>query len=157
MQSSPSSLPPRVSSSWRIGIVHSSYYPEEVGALVREAERVLREAGIARGNVRVFPVAGSFEIPMMGAALLEEEEVDALIGLGIIVRGETHHADLIAEAVSRGIMEIQVRHGVPFAFEVLYVDDLAQAQERCRGAGNRGGEAARAVLHSLAQLATIRS
>ncbi|MDD5623382.1 MAG: 6,7-dimethyl-8-ribityllumazine synthase [Candidatus Peribacteraceae bacterium] len=150
-------LPAHVSSSSRIGIVHSSFYPEVVAGLVAGAERALEKAGIVQGNIRLYPAAGSFEIPLIGAALLAEKEADALIGLGVIVEGETHHARLLAESVARGIMDVQLKYGVPFAFEVLYVDVLAQAQERGGAQGNKGAEAARAALHSLAQLGRIRS
>ncbi|HBU09590.1 MAG TPA: 6,7-dimethyl-8-ribityllumazine synthase, partial [Candidatus Peribacter riflensis] len=150
-------LPARISSSWRIGIVHALFHDEAVSSMVQGARQVLAQAGIAAGNVRTFPVAGSFEIPLIGAALIAAKEVDALIGLGIVVEGETHHARLIAENATRAIMDLQVRHTVPFAFEILYVKDSAQVQGRVTGEGNRGAEAARAVLHSLAQLKALHS
>ncbi|OIO53509.1 6,7-dimethyl-8-ribityllumazine synthase [Candidatus Peregrinibacteria bacterium CG1_02_54_53] len=147
------SFPARISSGWRIGIVHSSFYPEVVSELVKGAQQVLRDAGIAPGNVRTYPVSGSFEIPLIGAALIKEKEVDALIGLGVIVEGETHHARLIAEQTARGIMDLQVRHLTPFAFEILYVHSLEQARARLR----HGAQAAHTVLHSLAQLSPLHS
>lgn len=153
MKSSQPLIPPViVNPGWRIAIVHSSYYPEEVSQLVEAARKTLEDAGIPRTNISVHPVAGSFEIPLIGAALLEAKGADALIGLGVIVEGETHHADLIARAVSRGIMDVQIRYRKPFSFEVLYVDSIDQARARSGTDGNRGAEAARGVLHSLAQL-----
>jgi 6,7-dimethyl-8-ribityllumazine synthase len=150
-------LPALISSSWRVGIVHSLFHADIVDRLAAAAERTLREAGISQSNIRLYPVAGSFEIPLMGAALLEAKEVDALIGLGVIVEGETHHARLLAESVAHGIMDVQITFAAPFAFEVLYVDAIAQAEERAGDTGNKGEEAARAVLTSLAQLARFRS
>ena len=144
-------LPEEIDPAWRIGIIHSSYYKEEVERLVQGAVSALKEVGIS--NISLHPVPGSFEIPLLGAALAEEKKVDALIGLGIIVEGETHHAKLVADSVTRGIMDVQTTHQVPFAFEVLYVKDLLQAQERI----DKGKEAAEAILHSLAQIQTIRS
>ncbi|MFA6523478.1 MAG: 6,7-dimethyl-8-ribityllumazine synthase [Candidatus Peribacteraceae bacterium] len=148
----PLPLPGPVNSSWHVGIIHSSYYKEEVDALVSGAERTLREAGILPGSIRTFSVPGSFEIPLLGEALARTKEVDALIGLGIVVQGETHHAALVAGEAARGIMDVQLRHGIPFAFEILSVDRLELARARL----DRGEEAARSVLHSLAQLARIR-
>jgi len=148
VQSSPLPLPARISSGWRIGIVHSRYYPEIVAKLIEGAQKVFHDAGIAPGNVRTYAAPGSFEIPLIGAALIEAKEVDALIALGVIVEGGTHHASLIAGEAARAIMDLQVRHRIPFAFEILYVRNIEQARERL----DRGAEAARAVLHSLAQI-----
>ena len=146
-------LPPGINRAWRIGIVHSSFYKEEVAALVEGAVQVLKDAGISAAHIKTYAVPGSFEIPLIGAALAGEREADALIGLGIIVQGETHHARLIAEQAARGIMDVQVQYGVPFAFEILFVDTIALARERL----DRGEEAALAVLHSLAELKKIGS
>ncbi len=146
------SLPARISSGWRIGIVHSQYYPDIVTKLVAGAQKVLRDAGIAQGNVRTYAAPGSFEIPLIGASLIASKEVDALIALGVIVEGETHHASLIAGEAARAIMDLQVRYTIPFAFEILYVKNIEQARERT----DRGGEAAHAVLHALAQIEPFR-
>lgn len=152
LQSFPLPLPAHVSSGWRIGIIHSRYYPEIVAALVEGAEAVLHEAGIAQGNVRRYAAPGSFEIPLIGSALIAAKEVDALIALGVIIEGETHHASLIAGEAARAIMDLQVRHRLPFAFEILYVKTPEQALAR----KDRGREAARAVLHALAELEPLR-
>jgi len=144
----PPSLPSRISPSWRIGIVAAQYYPEIVDSLIAGAEQTLRQAGITASNIRVFPAPGSFEIPLIGASLFKTKEVDALIGLGVIVQGETHHASLIAEQAARGMMDLQLQYHRPFAFEILFVNDIAQARARL----DRGAEAARAVLHALASL-----
>ena len=149
----PLELPENVNSAWRIGIVASFFYEEEMNALVDGAQSVLTEAGIDPNNILLFEAPGSFEVPLIGEALAEAQEVDALIGLGIIVEGETHHARLLADQASRGIMDVQLRHRVPFAFEILYVDDLAQVNDRL----NKGGEAAVAVLKTLAILDEIES
>lgn len=146
-------LPPRVSTGWRIGIVASQYYPEVVQALIAGAEKTLRDAGIMASNIRVFPAPGSFEIPLIGAALFAADEADALIGLGVIVQGETHHADLIAREAARGMMDLQLQYQRPFAFEILHVDSIEHARARL----DRGAEAARAVLHSLAQIEPLHS
>lgn len=142
-----------VNSSWRIGIVHASFHKEEVRHLVQGAADALAQAGIEPNHIKKYPVFGSFEIPLVGAQLAASNEVDALIGIGIIVEGETHHAELIARAAVQGIMDVQVTHHIPFAFEILYVDDIAKARLRI----GRGADAARSALHSLALLHRIRS
>ncbi len=147
-QQSPSSPPPKVDPAWRIGIVHSSYYKEEVTALVGSAREALIEAGIPADHISLHTAYGSFEVPLIGAALARAKEVDALIGIGIIVEGETHHAALLAQAAAQGMMDVQVHLGVPFAFEILHVRSLEQVRARL----DKGAEAAKAVLHSLAEL-----
>ena len=158
MQTKQNSSPAiRAHPSWRIGIVFSSFYTEEVSALVDGAKAALLRAGIAEQNITEHAVAGSFEIPLIGSILAHEKKVDALIGMGIIVEGETHHAELLARESARGIMDVQVQYGIPFAFEVLYVKNLSQAKARSDGADNKGAEAAWAVLHSLANIRKLRS
>ncbi len=149
------SLP--VDPSWRIGIVASSFHPEHVQGLIDGARQIFRSAGLAEEKVTIHPAAGAFEIPLIGAALAQAKSVDALLGLGVIVEGETHHARLLAESVAHGMMDVQVTYRIPFAFEVLYVQNITQALERCAGEQNKGAEAAIAVLHSLAQLQGLRS
>ena len=147
----------KADASWRIAIIHSSYYPEEVAHLVAGARAELLQSGVKADNIVECGVTGSFEIPLIGAVLAFEKNVHALIGIGIIVEGETYHAELVARETARGIMDVQVQYGVPFAFEVLYVKKLSQAKVRSAGTHNKGGEAARTVLHSLAQMGKLRS
>ncbi len=149
-------LPAHVDSNWRIGIVASSYYKEEIDGLIEGARKTLVDAGISDANITVYPAPGSFEIPLIGAALAEEEKVDALIGFGIIVEGDTHHARLLAEAATQGIMETQLTYHIPFAFEVLYVNNIEDARARCFGDASKGIEAALAVLHSLSAITSIK-
>ena len=149
--------PMRAGSPWRIGIVHSSFYREEVGRIVAGARKMLEEAGIASKNISEHVAAGSFEIPLIGSVLAKAKKVDALLGIGIIVEGETHHAELLARESARGIMDVQLQYGIPFAFEILYVKNLKDAVLRSTGSSNKGAEAARAVLQSLAEMKRLRS
>ncbi len=144
---------PKINPSWKIGIVAASFYKEEIDALIASAKECFAEAGIPDANVTVHPAPGSFEVPLIGEWLAASRKVDALIGLGIIVQGETKHADLLAAESARGLMDVQLKHGLPFAFEILWVSDIAHARAR----GDKGREAAMAVLHSLAEKARITS
>jgi len=143
---------PRADPDWRIAVVHSSFYPEETGRLVAGAVRALREAGIPERNISLCPVPGAFEIPVVGRALAEAGAADGMIALGIVVEGETHHARLVAQQCARGVMDVQTRFGVPFAFEVLYTDDLDIARARL-GKGKEAAEAVLRVLHAKKYLA----
>ena len=146
-----------VDPSWRIGIVYSSFYAGDVSKLISGAKAVLLQAGIKKENITEHAVPGSFEIPLIGTVLAREKKVDALIRLGIIVEGESQHAGLVAAEAARGMMDVQTQYGIPFAFEILYVNDLEQAKVRSSGADNKGGEAARVVLHSLAEIQKLHS
>jgi 6,7-dimethyl-8-ribityllumazine synthase len=149
---------PKADPAWKIGIVASYYYKEEMEGLVAGAKEALLEAGLPEANILLHEASGSFEVPLIGAALAESKKVDALIGFGIIVEGKTHHARLLAENVARAFMDVQMKHLLPFAFEILYVNDIAQAQERSApGPANKGREGAHAALHSLAELKRIRA
>lgn len=146
-------LPTFIDPSWRVAIVHSSFYEAEIMEMIASAKEVLLAATLDPMHITIHPVAGSFEVPLIGAALAEAKKADALIGLGIIVEGETHHGALLAAESTRGIMEVQLRFGIPFTFEILYVKSLEQARQRA----DKGTEAAYAALHSLAELHRIRS
>jgi len=149
--------PENVDPNWKVGIVFSTYYEDEINSLVECAKETLIDAGVTSSSIYLHPVAGSFEVPLIGAALANAGEVDALIGFGIIIQGETEHADHIARETARGIMDVQTRYRTPFAYEVLHVNSLKEVQERCSGNENKGKEAACTVLHSLAELQSMRS
>ncbi len=152
----PTDLPAKINPTWNIGFVASTYHKEHIDALVKGASDLLVLAGIEPDHIHLFSAPGSFEIPLIGAALAQTEKFDALMGFGIIIEGDTHHARLLAESVTHAMMNIQVSHRIPFAFEILYVNTIEDAIERTKGELNKGTEAARAVLHSLAELEKIR-
>lgn len=158
MKSTPTQPPAsfRADPSWKIGIVCSSFYKEVMEQLLEAALSALQSGGILEKNITVHWAPGCFEIPLIGKALAQEKKVDGLIALGIIVEGETHHARLLAEQASRGIMDVQLAYQLPFAFEILYVPRFEQARERAAGSHNKGAEAAVAVLQSLQVLKGIR-
>lgn len=108
---------------------------------------MLEDAG---AEVEVVRVPGAFEIPVTVECLAGRRDEDgwgAIIGLGVIIRGETAHADLIGTAVTTALMEASVRHRIPVVHEVLLVASLVQADARCLDLRhNRGAEAARTAL-----------
>lgn len=136
-------------SALKIGIVVSNYYADTItGKLLLGAEAVLKEWKVSPKNITVVRVPGCFEIPYGCSVLLKQKKFDALITLGCIVKGETDHDRYIASAVSQGIMNLTLAHGVPIAFGVLTVNNLVQAKARSTGKNNKGVEAAIAALEA---------
>jgi 6,7-dimethyl-8-ribityllumazine synthase len=129
----------------RVAIVVARFNEIVTTALLDGAVQALAHAGVADDDVTVVWVPGAFEIPTVAARLAGD--VDAVVCLGAVIRGETAHFELVANEAARGIGEVTRSTGVPCIFEVLATDDLAQAQARAGGAhGNKGWEAAMAAV-----------
>ena len=136
----------------RFAVVASIYNAEFVDGLVASAQAEL--AAIAPGSsVEVHRVPGSFEIPLAVQALAESGATDAIFAFGLIWEGETSHADLIATAVTRALLDLSLRFHLPVLHEVIVVQTEEQARERCLATTlNRGTEAARAAVRMLQAL-----
>ena len=131
----------------RIAIVASAYNAKYVDAMLDASLNVLGENGA--GEVELIRVPGAFEIPVAVAKLARRKRKRpvAIICLGLIIRGETAHAEHIGTAVSRLLGEISVETGVPVIHEVLLLENKAQARKRCVNRSiNRGAEAAHTAL-----------
>ena len=135
-------------------IIASKYNARYVDAMLREARKTLEDAGAE--TVEVVRVPGAFEIPVIAARLARActPPLGAIICLGVILRGETMHAQLIAEAVSSGLVQVQLNYEVPIIHEILLLENKQQAEVRCLSAEhNRGAEAAQTALE-MAQIMT---
>lgn len=134
----------------RIGIVVSSYHRDITGKLHDGAVETLGGVGIGSEDIFTAWVPGSWEIPLAAQRLLESEKWDAVICLGCVIRGETTHDQHINTTISNALGMLSLDYSKPVAFGVLTCNTLEQAQARCGGAvGNKGVEAAEAVLHML--------
>jgi 6,7-dimethyl-8-ribityllumazine synthase len=129
----------------RFAIVVGRFYEDLAERLVASASDVFEEAGT--DGVDVFDVPGAFEIPLAAKYCAESGRYAGVAGLGAVIRGETSHYDHVVEECARGLMDVQLRTGVPCAFGVLTVENLDQALARA-GGGKRdqGRNAAEAVL-----------
>ena len=128
----------------RFGIAAASYNPEFADALVGNCLDTLAKAG---GEVKVFRVPGSFEVTAAAAKLAKSGRYDCVIGLGILVQGETSHAQHIGDAVAHGLTNVAIQTGVPTVFGIVTANNLKQARVRCLGKQyNRGREAARTAI-----------
>lgn len=153
------SLPPkpRVISSQRnrIAIVASKYNEQYSDALV---DFVIDELGeyLPQARVDLIRVPGAFEIPVTVRTIVELEAPTCVIALGVILQGETEHANLVAGSVTEALMTLAMQYHTPVIHEVLLLENEEQARQRCLDEKlNRGIEAARAaatmveVFHEL--------
>ena len=130
----------------RVAIVASRYNARYVNSMLRTAKAELAKAKVAAEVVRV---PGAFEIPAVASALARRltNPIDAILCLGVILRGETTHAENIGQAVTGALAQLQVEHSLPVIHEVLLLENVQQARERCLDARhNRGIEAARTAI-----------
>lgn len=133
----------------RVAIVSSQWHMQICEALADGARRACEEASIA--DVRVEWVPGSFELPL-ACAYLFEHGYDAVVALGLVLRGETPHFDFVCDGVTSGIMDLMLAVKKPIGFGVLMCDTLEQAQARAGLPGSiedKGYEAANAALQML--------
>jgi 6,7-dimethyl-8-ribityllumazine synthase len=127
----------------RFGIAAACYNPELADSLVANCVAALRAAGADIAKCRVIRVPGSFEVTAAATWLAKSRQYDCVIGLGVILQGETSHAHHIADAVAQGLTSITIQTGVPTVFGIVTANTLKQAKVRCLGQEyNRGREAA---------------
>jgi 6,7-dimethyl-8-ribityllumazine synthase len=142
----------------RFIIIASRYNARYVDAMVEAAEGELKRAGA--GKVHTLRVPGAFEIPAVAARLARRRPAySAIICLGVILRGQTCHAQQIGDAVSFSLAQLQIENALPVINEVLLLENEGQAVVRCLDRKhNRGREAAQTavemarVMKSLAKL-----
>ncbi|MGI9243970.1 MAG: 6,7-dimethyl-8-ribityllumazine synthase [Verrucomicrobiales bacterium] len=125
----------------------SLYNEDYVNALVEATNQELLRI-IPNAAIPLYRVPGAFEIPVCAEFLMQNTEIDALIALGVVIRGETAHADLVATSVTNSLQQMSTTHLIPIINEVLLLDDEEQARVRCLSPDyNRGIEAARATVN----------
>ena len=137
-------------------IVASKYNAPYVDSMLRAAERCLTAAGAE--SVRIVRVPGAFEIPVVVSRLTRRQAppLAAIICLGVILRGETTHAQHIAESVTQSLAQVQLQTGIPIIHEVLLLENESQAKVRCLSREhNRGTEAAQTALEMRTVMRTL--
>jgi 6,7-dimethyl-8-ribityllumazine synthase len=134
----------------RIGIVAARWHDDIVTTLLDGAVQTLHQCGVVDTNITIARCPGTYEIPVVAARMIDTKKFDAVITLGVVVRGETAHFDYVAGPVAYGLQDLAVRTGTPCIFGVLTTEDLDQAWARAGGAhGHKGREAALAALETL--------
>ncbi|HEV7753264.1 MAG TPA: 6,7-dimethyl-8-ribityllumazine synthase [Baekduia sp.] len=133
----------------RLAFVVGRFYEDLADRLVAGARAVCDEAGVS--EIDELDVPGAYELPLAAQFAAESGRYAAVVCLGAVIRGETSHYDYVCGESARGIMDVQLKTGVPCSFGVLTVDDLDQALARSGGdKRDSGRHAAEAVLALLA-------
>ena len=131
----------------RIGIILGDFNGGISTRLMHGALEALEAMGVANEDLTVAWVPGAFEVPLAAKAMAEAGQVDAVITLGAVIRGDTPHFDYVAGECARGITKAQLRTGVPIIFGVLTVDTEEQALVRSLpDQSNKGYEAAQTAV-----------
>jgi|SRR3989338_1429591 len=131
----------------RIGIIGSAFREDVTSELEKRCIATLKRRGVKAGNIDVFRVPGSMEIPLVAKKLAKKRVYHALIVFGAIVKGKTYHFEQIGNECARGCMDVSLEYEIPVIFEVLAVYRLEDALERAtRKKENKGVEAAESAL-----------
>jgi len=134
----------------RYAIVASRFNDFIVESLIKASVRCLRQHGAADADIEIVRVPGAFEMPLVVRKVAESRKFDGIIALGAVIRGSTPHFEYVAGECVSGIAAVARDQGVPVGFGILTVDTIEQAIERAgTKAGNKGEEAARAVIETV--------
>lgn len=133
----------------KIGIVVSKWNSNITEQMLEGALAALKGNGVTEEDITVIKCPGSFEIPLTADYLLNKTDVDGVIALGVVIRGGTPHFEYVCNAVTKGVIELNLKYQKPVAFGVLTTDDVKQALDRAGAKGNKGGEAALALLEMI--------
>ncbi|GAA2247636.1 6,7-dimethyl-8-ribityllumazine synthase [Rarobacter faecitabidus] len=140
-------------SGMRVVVIAAQWHTEIMDALLAGARRALTSAGVT--DATVLRVPGAFELPV-AAARVAASRPDAIVALGVVVRGGTPHFEYVCQAATAGLTEVSSRTGVPVGFGVLTVDTERQALDRAGLPGSdedKGAEAVEAALATARVLA----
>jgi 6,7-dimethyl-8-ribityllumazine synthase len=140
----------RSAKGFRFAIVASRWNEALVSRLLDGAIEALKEAAADDNSIKTYRVPGSFELPLCALKAAESGVFDAVICLGVIIRGETPHFDYVSAETARGIAEVNLQTGVPVMFGVITANTLEQAEARAGSKQeNKGYEAALAAVELL--------
>lgn len=125
-----------------IGIVVSEWNNNITGALLEGAHDTLVKNGVKAENIKIMTVPGSFEL-IYGATQMAKTDVDGVIAIGCVIRGDTPHFDYICEGTTYGLAHLNVSQEKPVIYGLITTNDMQQALDRCGGKlGNKGDECA---------------
>lgn len=134
----------------KVSVIASRFNDFITDRLIDGAVDCLVRHGAQEDQITVYRVPGSFELPLAAKKVVSAGNVDAVICLGALIRGQTPHFDFIASEVTKGIAQISLDSGVPVTFGVITADSLEQAVDRAGAkVGNKGFEAASGAIEMV--------
>jgi 6,7-dimethyl-8-ribityllumazine synthase len=139
-------------SGLRVAIIASRFNQELCDAMLEDAKAALKSAGLKQNDVAVVRVPGSFELTVAASRLASTDDFDAIVCLGVLIKGETRHDQYIADAVAQGLTDVAINTGIPVAFGVLTTETKAQAEARALGSQKKGWEAAMSAVETVLAL-----
>jgi 6,7-dimethyl-8-ribityllumazine synthase len=142
----------------KIGVVTAVFNSEVTFKLEEGALKALVSLGVTHKNIVSVRVPGAFEIPLAVKKLFEDANVDGVVALGAVIRGETSHYDYVCSAVERGCTHLALQFGKPVGFGVLTTENEAQALARAGGThGHKGAETASSVIDMCNLLKALKN
>lgn len=139
-----------------IALVASRFNEGLVEKLVEGAAAELARLGASPQQVDLTWVPGAFELPFVAQRLARTGRYDAIIALGVVIRGETPHFDYVCTEAARGLAQVSRNENLPVLLGVVTANDAEQAQARCGGTSNKGADSARAAIELLGALREVR-
>lgn len=134
----------------KLGIVVSEWNENVTGALLDGALSTLMKHGVKREDISVATVPGSFEL-IFGCAQMVKKDVDAVIAIGCVIRGDTPHFDYICQGTTYGIARLNATQNTPVIYGLITTENMQQALDRCGGkCGNKGDECAVTAIKMIA-------
>ncbi|MGW2375291.1 MULTISPECIES: 6,7-dimethyl-8-ribityllumazine synthase [Kitasatospora] len=137
----------------KVAVVAAQWHDQVMNGLLDGAHRALKELGVAEPTVLRVP--GTFELPV-AAKRLAERGYDAVVALGVVIRGGTPHFDYVCQAATAGLTQVSVDTGVPVGFGVLTCDNDEQALDRAGLPGSAEDKGHEAVTAAVATAVTLR-
>lgn len=161
----PETIPSRAEGAGlKFALLVAQWHGEITGRLLEAAQATLAAAGVADEDVLVMEVPGAYELPQAASWFARAADVDAIVALGCVVRGETPHFDYVAAGCAEGLMRVALDSGIPVTMGVITANDVAQAEARSgktggidTKAGNKGVEAADAAVRLAASYRALEA
>lgn len=129
----------------KIGIVVAKFNHDITAKMLDSALEMCKNYSIPDENITIKQVAGSVEIPYLLQNLAASQDVDCLVALGVVIRGDTSHYDYVCKMVSEGVMQVMLNYNIPIGFGISTTENHEQAVDRIPN----GGGAVEATLQTL--------
>ena len=147
---------PEAGPETKIAIVISQYNEEIGNRLLDSCIKTLKKCGVFLENIEVIWVPGAFEIPLVAQKIALSHNMDAIITLGAVIKGGTPHFDYVCKECARGVLDVQMKTGLPVIFGVLTCNTPEQALDRsAKNEQNKGHQCAIAAIEMINLLDVI--